>query len=146
MQNNDEQNTGLVIAGFGRRVLLVEDDPLVSNHLDALLAAAGYAVTVAESIEAACDEVAHTFYPIAILDRGLADGDGLILCEHLRAGARPSRVFVLVLSSRDSAHEKGEGLRAGADVYLSKRTTEAELLAYLNAASLVEQFVARLAR
>jgi DNA-binding response OmpR family regulator len=80
------------------------------------------------------------FYSMVIVDRTLADGDGITLCSGLRTGDRPGRVFVLVLSPRDSKADIGQSLRAGADAYLSKRTSDAELLAHLNAANAVEEF------
>ena len=123
-----------------RLVLVVDDDPIVREHLTSLLVPRGYAVTAVDSIRAARAAVEQTFFPIAIVDRGLTDGDGLALCEELRTGTPPNRVFVVVFSGRDDGVEVGRGLRAGADVYLSKRTSEAELLAYLDAAVLVDQF------
>lgn len=126
-----------------KKVLLVEDDPLVQEWVKAILEPAGYAVSAVDSIQAAREVVAQSFHPIAILDRRLADGDGLALCADLRSPANPKRVYVLVLSTRDTALDIGEGLRAGADAYLSKKTSEAELLAYLDAAVLANDFAAR---
>lgn len=126
-----------------KKVLLVEDDPLVQEWVKAILEPAGYTVSAVDSIQAARQAVAQDFHPIAILDRRLADGDGLALCADLRSPNNPRRVYVLVLSTRDTVLDVGEGLRAGADAYLSKRTSEAELLAYLDAAVLANEFVAR---
>lgn len=127
----------------GKKVLLVEDDPLVQEWVKAILEPAGYAVSAVDSIQSARQVVAQSFHPIAILDRRLADGDGLALCADLRSAANPKRVYVMVLSTRDTVLDIGEGLRAGADAYLSKRTSEAELLAYLDAAVLANEFVTR---
>lgn len=124
-------------------ILVVEDDPLTQAHITALLEANGYPVTSVPSIQQARQAVSAVYYPVVVLDRQLADGDGLTLCAELRAARRASRVFVLMLSGRASPLDVGEGMRAGADVYLSKQTSDAELLAYLDAAATVAEFGAR---
>lgn len=121
-----------------RSVLIVQDDPLAQVHLETLLEVAGYSVACVDSVARASKAVATVFFPIVILDRGLADGDGLTLCSQLREGERPSRVFVLVLSARDSQQAVGQDPRA--DAHSSKRTSDADLLAYLDAASTVARF------
>jgi two-component system, OmpR family, response regulator len=123
-----------------RSVLIVEDDPLIQLRLETLLESAGYSVTCVCSAQQAREAIAVVFFPIVIIDRTLADDDGITLCKDLRIGDRPSRVFVLVLSARDSQLDIGQGMRAGADAYLSKRTSDAELLAYLDAAFTVARF------
>ncbi len=126
-----------------RSVLVVDDDPMIHGRLEALLQPAGYSVTCVASVQQARDAMTAVFYPIVILDRMLTDGDGISLCSELRTNLQPNRVFVLVLSARDSSLDAACGLRAGADVYLSKRTSNAELLAYLEAAIAVAHFSAK---
>lgn len=125
-----------------RSVLLVEDDELVQLRLEALLAPAGYSMTSVTTIREARVAVATISFQIIIIDRTLPDGDGTALCAELKARLSQSRVFLLMLSARDSNDDVGAGLRAGADVYLSKRTSNAELLAYLDAASAAARFAA----
>lgn len=123
-------------------MLLVEDDELVQIRLEELFAPAGYSVTSVATIREARAAVATLAFQIIIVDRTLPDGDGATLCAELKARPHGRRVFLLVLSARDSRLDVAVGLRAGADVYLSKRTSNAELLAYLDAASAVMQFAA----
>lgn len=125
-----------------RSVLLIEDDPRAQLRIETLLVPAGYSVTSVDSVKQARLAVAAIFFPIVVVGRHLTDGDDRTLCEELRKGERPSRVFILILAARDSQLAVGEGLRAGADVCLSKRTSDAELLAYLEAASAVARFAA----
>ncbi|MBL8266606.1 response regulator transcription factor [Steroidobacter sp.] len=110
-----------------RSVLLIEDDPRAQRRIETLLESAGYSVTSVDSVKQARQAVAAVFDPIVVVSRHLPDGEGHILCEELREGERPSRVFILVLSTRHSQLDVGRGLRAGADVYLSKRASGAEL-------------------
>lgn len=76
-------------------------------------------------------------YPIVIIDRVLEDGDGLALCSDLRHSDDPDPVFVLLLSILDSPNEIAEGMRAGANAYLSKHSPDEEILAYLHAATCI---------
>ena len=121
------------------RVLLVEDDRdlahvvlmgLRQEHL-----AVDHAATFAEATELAL----VTAYDIVCLDLGLPDGDGIDLCRHLRAGQaapgpplmRPRRI--LMLTARDAVTDRVTGLDAGADDYLIKPFTIAELTARIRA-------------
>lgn len=114
----------------------------MQSRLEALLAPAGYSVTSVATIREARAAIATISFQIVIVDRTLPDGDGLVLCAELRARLPSSRLFLVVLSARDSNLDVAAGLRAGADVYLSKRISNGELLAYLDAATAVAQFVA----
>lgn len=124
----------------GRSVLLVEDDPLMQAKLTILLGAAGHAVDPVASLSAARQAIAVRNYPIVIIDRVVADGDGISICEQLRRQDGRGRAFVMVLSMLDSSVEVGRGLRAGADVYLSKQASDAEIVAYVDAAMSVYRF------
>ena len=123
-----------------RCILLIEDDPLVQAQLEVLLRSAGYAVDLAASLAAARHALSVRSYPIVMIDRVVSDGDCISICEELRREDGATRTFVIVLSMLDSTVEVGRGLRAGADVYLSKQTSAAEIVAYLDAAVSVSSF------
>ncbi|MGZ8319848.1 MAG: response regulator [Telluria sp.] len=113
------------------RVLLIEDDELISHGILAGLRAHGLtadAVTTAAQGEAA---VAHLHCDIVILDLGLPDEDGAILLARIRAAG--FAVPVLVLSARDTVEDRVALLRAGADDYLLKPFDLDELIARLHA-------------
>jgi DNA-binding response OmpR family regulator len=69
-----------------------------------------------------------------IIDRELGDGDGIDLIAEFRKLCTPNRVFMMLLTARDSAEEIARGLAAGADDYLSKRSSDEELLTRLRSA------------
>jgi len=75
------------------------------------------------------------FFPIVVIDRVLPDGDGIELCKEVRRLSRDGRAYLLLLSALDTAADLAHGLAAGADDYLSKRASEAELVARVKAAS-----------
>jgi two-component system OmpR family response regulator len=113
------------------RVLVVEDEALLSRQLADALGEAGYAVDCAADGERA-DFLAQTErYDAVVLDLGLPVVDGLTLLHRWRdAGlAMP----VLVLTARGSWHEKVQGIDGGADDYMSKPFRVEEVLARLRA-------------
>ena len=113
------------------RILVVEDETLLSQQLARALADAGYAVDCAADGERA-DFLGQTErYDAVILDLGLPKIDGLTVLRRWRdAGfAMP----VIVLTARGSWHEKVQGIDSGADDYVAKPFRVEELLARLRA-------------
>ena len=113
------------------RILLVEDDPTLRAQLRAGLADAGYAVDEAgNGIDA--QHLGETeAFDAAVLDLGLPAIDGLSVLKRWRERGRT--LPVLILTARDSWHEKVAGIDAGADDYLAKPFHMEELLARLRA-------------
>jgi two-component system OmpR family response regulator len=113
------------------RVLVVEDEPLLSRELVRSLSDAGYAVDAAADGERA-DFLAQTEgYDAVVLDLGLPGIDGLTLLRRWRDAA--IAVPVLVLTARGSWHEKVQGIDSGADDYMAKPFRIEEVLARLRA-------------
>jgi len=121
------------------RLLLVEDDAVLSGRLRTELAQAGFAVDVAaDGVDAEFMGESEP-YTVVVLDLGLPGRSGLDVLRHWRAAGNP--VPVLILTARDAWHEKVDGFKAGADDYLGKPFHVAELLARLQA--LLRRGVAR---
>jgi two-component system OmpR family response regulator len=100
------------------RILLVEDDAVLSTALTRALVQAAYAVDLAEGGESARDAVRNDVYDLVVLDIGLPKVDGFEVLREMRA--RGSRVPVLVLTARDALEDRVKGLDLGADDYLAK--------------------------
>ncbi len=112
-------------------MLIVEDEPALSQQLAAAVGDAGYAVDIAADGERA-DFLARTeSYDAVILDLGLPLVDGLTLLRRWRDAELA--VPVLVLTARSSWHETVEGIDSGADDYVSKPFRMEEVLARLRA-------------
>ncbi|HRD90712.1 MAG: response regulator transcription factor [Candidatus Accumulibacter sp.] len=113
------------------RILVVEDEPTLQAQLVEALAAVGY---VADRADNGID--AHFLgdgepYDAVVLDLGLPRMDGITVLKKWRAAG--CAMPVLILTARDSWHEKVAGIDAGADDYLSKPFHMEELLARLRA-------------
>jgi two-component system, cell cycle response regulator len=113
------------------KVLLVDDDELMLEHLKTLVADAGFTAFTAPSGEAALEHLKNHFTPIVIMDRNMPGMDGLALCRAIRKGGFVGYVYVVLLTIQDSEEDILAGLEAGADDYLSKRASPAQLLARL---------------
>ena len=113
------------------RVLVVEDDPVLSRQLAETLTRAGDAVDCA-----ADGEEGHFLgdtepYNAVVLDLGLPRLDGITVLKRWRAAGRT--MPVLILTARGSWPEKVQGIDAGADDYLAKPFQMEELLARVRA-------------
>jgi two-component system OmpR family response regulator len=113
------------------RVLLVEDDPTLRAQLRAGLQQAGYVVDEADNGRDAQHLGETEPFDAAVLDLGLPMLDGLSVLQRWREGGHA--MPVLILTARDTWHEKVAGIDAGADDYLAKPFHMEELLARLRA-------------
>jgi two-component system OmpR family response regulator len=111
------------------RILVAEDELLLSKQLAAALTEAGYAVDCALDGERADFLGATEPYDAVVLDLGLPKIDGLSLLRQWRE-ARIA-VPVLILTARGSWHEKVQGIDMGADDYVSKPFRMEEVVARL---------------
>jgi len=113
------------------RILVIEDDPILSHHLQVQLSAQGNQVQVALTAKEGFYQA--TNYPIdaAIIDLGLPDQDGISLIKMLRSA--DIKAPILILTARLMWQDKVEGLNAGADDYLVKPFQKEELIARLDA-------------
>ncbi len=113
------------------RLLLVEDDLLLSQSLKTDLLAAGYIVDTAMDGELGEFLGATEHYDAAILDLDLPKLSGIEILQRWRLAN--NSVPVIILTARDAWHEKVDGFKAGADDYLGKPFHFQELLVRLQA-------------
>ncbi len=113
------------------RVLIVEDEPKLAALLRRGLAEEGYAADVAATGEDALWMAESTPYDVVVLDIVLPGVDGLEVCRALRD--RGVWVPIVMLTARGAVGDRVTGLDAGADDYLTKPFSFAELLARLRA-------------
>ncbi len=111
--------------------LIIDDEVQIRRLLRVALEAANYQVREAESGQDGLAEVATRRPDVILLDLGLPDMDGLVVLKRLREW---SETPVLVLTVRDDEQEKVAALDAGAEDYVTKPFSTAELLARLRAA------------
>jgi DNA-binding response OmpR family regulator len=113
------------------RILVVEDDDLISRVVKRGLEQSGYRVTVAADGESGLRLAKAGEFELLILDIMLPGIDGLQLCERLRAGRHATPI--LMLTAKGALDDKVQGLESGADDYLPKPFEFPELLARVRA-------------
>jgi two-component system OmpR family response regulator len=112
------------------RLLLIEDDPLLSRSLSAGLREENYAVDTADDGETGLFKATEFDYDCIILDGMLPVFDGWEVLRRLRP---VKSTPVLMLTARDAVPDRVRGLDAGADDYLTKPFDSEELLARIRA-------------
>jgi two-component system response regulator MprA len=113
------------------RLLVVEDDPQVRVMLSRALGHEGFDVSAAPDAAGCMAELRAARPDLVLLDLLLPDLDGLELCRRLRRSG--DRVPILMLTARDTISDRVDGLEAGADDYLVKPFSTAELVARVRA-------------
>lgn len=113
------------------RILVVEDQPKMSNFLKHGLQEVGYAVDIAETGSAAESYLAQGEYDLVILDVMLPDQSGFDTARHIRRDSYHGPI--LMLTALSTTKDKVHGLDAGADDYLTKPYSIEELLARVRA-------------
>jgi two-component system KDP operon response regulator KdpE len=114
-----------------KRVLLVDDEVSIQRSLSSLLRSRGYAVDVAPSGESALKAISDRPPDLVLLDLGLPLLDGGEVCRRVRD---VSPVPIIILTARNNETEKVSLLDIGADDYVTKPFSPAELLARIRVA------------
>lgn len=112
-------------------VLVIDDEPQIRRALKTILTEKGFRVSVASRGEEGLTLAAANEPDLIILDLGLPDMDGIEVCARLREWTQTP---IVVLSVRESEHEKVAALDRGADDYLTKPFGIEELLARVRVA------------
>jgi two-component system KDP operon response regulator KdpE len=115
----------------GVRVLVIDDEPEIRRAVRTGLAGANFVVEWAPTGAQGMELVARWHPDVVILDLSLPDMDGVEVCRQLRAW---SPVPIIVLSVRASDQDKIAALELGADDYLTKPFSMAELIARVRVA------------
>jgi DNA-binding response OmpR family regulator len=110
------------------RILMVEDDFRVAAAMMSMLQRSGYTVEHAATAEAALSAAPSD---LVLLDLNLPDGDGVDVCRTLRA--RDPDLAIIAVTARGEERDRVVGLRMGADDYVVKPFSMAELQARIEA-------------
>ena len=114
----------------GPRILLVEDEASIAEPFAKLLAREGFEPTVARTAAEALEAAERTDPDLVLLDLMLPDGDGRDVCRRLRGA---SDVPVIMVTARGTETDRVVGLELGADDYVVKPFSGAEVIARIRA-------------
>jgi DNA-binding response OmpR family regulator len=107
------------------KILLVEDEPGLSDAIIKYLKLNAYICELAENYRDADEKTGLYSYDCILLDLNLPDGSGLDLIKKIKAGKQA--VGIIIISARDTIDDRIKGLELGADDYLVKPFDLAEL-------------------
>lgn len=114
------------------RILIIEDDDVIATNVYEYLESKGHIVDVAVDGKKGLHLATSELFDIILLDLGLPNMDGLLLCRKLRDEFRMDKP-ILMLTARDTLDDKLSGFDSGADDYLVKPFALKEVEARLEA-------------
>ncbi|WP_431026869.1 response regulator transcription factor [Lysinibacillus sp. LZ02] len=117
---------------MNQKVLIVEDDRLFATILKDAVEQAGYEVTLAYSAEEAIEKFKANYPCMILLDLILPGMSGEAFCQWVRQ-QNTQDVSIIMISSKLLVEDKINGLKIGADAYLTKPIDINELLAHMEA-------------
>jgi DNA-binding response OmpR family regulator len=113
-----------------KRVLIVEDEPEISEILEAYLRKESFDSAVAGTVAGAVAEIEQRQPDLILLDIGLPDGSGLDILRRVNEG---HRIPTIVLTTRSEEIDRIVGLELGADDYIAKPFSPREVVARIRA-------------
>jgi diguanylate cyclase (GGDEF)-like protein len=128
------------------KILIAEDQPTAALFLRRMLEKMGHEVVLAPDGEAAWRMIRDGDAPLLISDWMMPHLDGLELCHRLRASGGDRYIYIILLTSLDRREDKLNGLRAGADDFLTKPPDPDELAVRLEIAGRILAVHDQLAR
>jgi two-component system KDP operon response regulator KdpE len=113
------------------KILVVDDDPQIRRVMRVTLTGQAYEVDDVKSGDAALERLREHRFDLVLLDMNMPGMSGVETCHEIR---RQSEIAIIMLTVRDSEHDKVAALDAGADDYVTKPYNVPELLARIRAA------------
>jgi len=126
-------------------ILVVDDDALNHTLIEDCLAPLGYRLLHARDGEEALAQVARARPDLVLLDIIMPGMDGFEVCRRLKAGQSERFLPVILFTERDDTRSKVQGLRAGADDYVTKPFVTQELVARIESMRRIQRLDKRLA-
>ena len=115
----------------GKTVLIVDDEPAISQLLTILLTSHGYATKVAVTGRQALDSILPNI-DLILLDMVLPDSEGIKICQQLKSNSQTRDIPIIIISGKQNKTERIESLYLGAEDYLTKPFEPEELFARMD--------------
>lgn len=111
-----------------KRILVVDDSPLVRHTEETLLTQAGYQVAVAAGGLEAIEKMQASTYNLVLTDLNMPDLDGFAVLKHVKNSAKHRFTPVVMITSETQEEKRREGKSSGAVGWIVKPFTEDQLL------------------
>ena len=120
------------MAAFNSKtILIVDDEPAVSQLLTILLSSHGYSTKVAATGRQALEYISPNI-DMVLLDMVLPDSEGIKICQQLKSNSQTKDIPIIIISGNESKSERIESLYLGAEDYLTKPFEPEELFARMD--------------
>jgi DNA-binding response OmpR family regulator len=117
---------------MARKVLIADDEQNIVISLEFLLKREGFEVLVAGDGEAALQMVAEHHPDLVLLDVMMPKRNGYEVCQRMRERPEWRGIKIIMLSAKGRDVEVSKGVSLGADLYVTKPFSNAELVAQIN--------------
>ena len=109
-------------------VLIVDDDPKTAELLSMMFKLDGYSTAVASDVTMAIETIQQVKPDVLVVDVMMPGASGLVLCRYVRNTPDLADMPIVIVSAKSQPKDVQAGLEAGADEYLTKPVSQAELL------------------
>ncbi len=114
------------------KVLVVDDEPEITDIIQTFLTEAGYAVTVENSAREAVTKARQVRPAVVILDIMMPERDGYQICQEMKQDPELSNVPVIFLTGKDRNDDMGRSFKSGGDMFIKKPFSCERLLEIVN--------------
>ena len=114
------------------KVLVVDDEPEITDIVETFLAEAGYTVTVENHSRQAIAKAKEFKPDVVILDIMMPDIDGYAICQEMKQDPALASVPIIFLTGKDRNDDMGRSLKAGGDMFIKKPFSCERLLEIVN--------------
>lgn len=118
---------------MSRQILIIEDDPFVSDVIIAVLVKEGFIPSLAKTGTEALKKISQFPPDLILLDLGLPDVDGFEIAKSIRKAKKTADTPIIMLTGKNTLADRLSGFEQGADDYLPKPFDPKELMARIYA-------------
>ena len=105
---------------MSKRILVIDDSPIVRNLHSVMLKSAGFQTEDAENGFDALEKAMKASFDLMIVDINMPKMDGFAFCREIRTNDKYRDIPLLIVSTESEAEDKMKGFKAGANLYLIK--------------------------
>ncbi len=116
----------------GTRVLVIDDEPEITEIVEAFLTEAGYVVASENSPKNAAAKVVEFHPDVILLDIMMPGMDGYDVCQQIKKQPNFAHVPVIFLTGKDRADDMGRSFKVGGDMFIKKPFSCERLLEIVN--------------
>lgn len=120
------------IAIHTARVLVIDDEPDITEIVDSFLSDSGYIVAVENSPEQAVDRAKEFMPNVILLDIMMPGTNGYDVCQRIKAEPELAHIPVIFLTGKDKGDDMGRSFKSGGDMYIKKPFSCERLLEIVN--------------